>query len=178
VPARVDWISGNPHAEGDGRPDDDGEKTIYEIKPDQTVASGKIVKEEDGDFRFEGEFKIGNSYKTSEELTEADKQVLEDDFNKERNDLSTLYPGLGSLLLAGEQSNGAFPGCDNDADADNVTNAGDNCPTVFNPDQADSDGDRRGDVCDWNVYLPLLWQSAPGTGALRRILFPLPRGPG
>lgn len=136
------------------------------------------MKEEDGDFRFEGEFKIGNSYKKSEELTEADQQVLKDDFNKERSDLGKLYPGLGSLLLVGEQSNEAFPGCDNDADADNVTNAGDNCPTVFNPNQADGDGDGRGDACDWNVYLPLLRHDAPGTGALRPILVPIRRGPG
>ncbi|MCE9670187.1 lamin tail domain-containing protein [Myxococcus stipitatus] len=36
----------------------------------------------------------------------------------------------------------------NDTDDDGVINALDNCPAVANPDQADSDGDGRGDACD------------------------------
>ncbi|WP_254614758.1 lamin tail domain-containing protein [Myxococcus sp. CA056] len=36
----------------------------------------------------------------------------------------------------------------NDSDADGVINAVDNCPGVPNADQADADGDGRGDVCD------------------------------
>ena len=35
-----------------------------------------------------------------------------------------------------------------DADGDNVTDSRDNCPSTFNPDQADTDGDGIGDVCD------------------------------
>jgi hypothetical protein len=35
-----------------------------------------------------------------------------------------------------------------DADADGVPNAPDNCPNVFNPRQADFDGDSIGDACD------------------------------
>jgi thrombospondin type 3 repeat protein/beta-propeller repeat-containing protein len=35
-----------------------------------------------------------------------------------------------------------------DADGDGVPDASDNCPTVFNPDQANNDGDALGDVCD------------------------------
>jgi Thrombospondin type 3 repeat len=38
------------------------------------------------------------------------------------------------------------PGADQDHDG--VSNARDNCPTVSNPDQRDSDGDGIGDVCD------------------------------
>ena len=35
-----------------------------------------------------------------------------------------------------------------DFDSDGVPDVSDNCPAVFNPDQADSDGDTVGDVCD------------------------------
>lgn len=36
----------------------------------------------------------------------------------------------------------------NDSDGDGVANAADNCPSVFNNDQRDTDGDLQGDVCD------------------------------
>ena len=35
-----------------------------------------------------------------------------------------------------------------DSDGDNITDAGDNCPGVYNPDQSDNDTDGYGDVCD------------------------------
>jgi hypothetical protein len=35
-----------------------------------------------------------------------------------------------------------------DADGDQIEDGVDNCPTVYNPDQADSDGDGIGDACD------------------------------
>src|SRR5439155_3234534 len=34
-----------------------------------------------------------------------------------------------------------------DGDADGVADSADNCPTLYNPAQIDSDGDGRGDVC-------------------------------
>jgi hypothetical protein len=40
-----------------------------------------------------------------------------------------------------------FPGGD-DSDRDFVPDSYDNCPSVLNHDQADSDGDSRGDACD------------------------------
>ena len=39
-------------------------------------------------------------------------------------------------------------GAPDDADADGVTDASDNCPAHYNPDQVDCDGDAAGDVCE------------------------------
>ncbi len=50
-------------------------------------------------------------------------------------------------------------GWTNDSDGDGVPDASDNCPMVFNPDQADSNHDGFGDACDRSVVrLP---KSAP-----------------
>jgi hypothetical protein len=47
-------------------------------------------------------------------------------------------PGSDSLTIAAES----------DADGDGIPDARDNCPTVYNPTQADMDGDGLGDACD------------------------------
>lgn len=39
----------------------------------------------------------------------------------------------------------------NDYDCDGVTNQRDNCPTDYNPNQADKDQDKKGDVCDDDI---------------------------
>ena len=40
---------------------------------------------------------------------------------------------------------------DYDADNDGIPDSQDNCPDVSNPDQADSDGDGTGDICDLDI---------------------------
>jgi hypothetical protein len=59
-------------------------------------------------------------------------------------------PG-GLLFSPGVRNTGAiFGGCTipPDADGDGVPDGSDNCPAVFNPNQADCDGDGQGDACE------------------------------
>lgn len=72
-----------------------------------------------------------------------------------------------------------------DVDGDGVPDSLDNCPTVYNPTQADTDGDHVGDACDCAPSDPTLW-SAPGppgdlylTGrATTRVAWSAPSSPG
>lgn len=41
--------------------------------------------------------------------------------------------------------------CSSDTDQDGVAEQSDNCPTVANPDQTDTDGDGQGDACDSDI---------------------------
>ncbi len=43
-----------------------------------------------------------------------------------------------------------------DSDGDNITDAGDNCPGVYNPDQSDNDTDGYGDACDSSTAFAVL----------------------
>lgn len=148
MPTRIDNIVGNPHGAGDNVPTEDYTKTLVIILNDQTVAEGTIVKNKNGTFKYKGRFKIGDNVKNADlnELTDADKKILMDDLNAERAAVMAEYPGQLSFILP-PPPGAAFVKCDEDSDRDGVSNAQDNCHTVFNPDQADSVGDGVGDAC-------------------------------
>ncbi|MBT5657594.1 MAG: lamin tail domain-containing protein, partial [Phycisphaerae bacterium] len=71
------------------------------------------------------------------------------DFVPHNDDDSECYTGSSNMHSPGRQINGdVFPGeCAVDSDGDGVLDLFDNC-VLFNPDQADCDGNGIGDVCD------------------------------
>ncbi len=56
--------------------------------------------------------------------------------------------GCGIVCGVGYSCNSGLCLANPDTDGDGVVDSIDNCPSVPNPDQADADGDRFGDVCD------------------------------
>ena len=138
IPKKIDWISKNPHPEGDIAPDEDYQKRIIIIKDDQTVAKGKIIKHPTGEFTLSGEFQVGDEFKRARDLTEKERQkIITEIFEPEKKAVDDYYRKT-------EKSKS----CDMDADNDKVDNAGDNCPTVFNKDQSDFDEDGIGNLCE------------------------------
>lgn len=70
---------------------------------------------------------------------------------------NSLAPEVGGFVCPITQQEldslpqiGSNPGPNPDSDGDGVPNGNDNCPTVANPAQTDSDGDGIGDACDGN----------------------------
>jgi hypothetical protein len=68
--------------------------------------------------------------------------------------------GQGDLPLVDMGAYEYVPGPDTDCDRDGIPDTADNCPAHPNPDQADTDGDGRGDTCDITLYV-----NAQATGA-------------
>jgi hypothetical protein len=64
---------------------------------------------------------------------------------------------LGEYVQDFCDANPDDPDCQvQDLDNDGLKDHEDNCPLVYNPDQADADGDGVGDVCEHLVHLPLV----------------------
>jgi hypothetical protein len=61
---------------------------------------------------------------------------------------STSLCSTWCMLDGNEATCGDYEVCDPDPDGDGLYDSTDNCPLVYNPNQADCDGDWIGDVCD------------------------------
>lgn len=150
LPPRVDWISGNPVVNRANRlhPNEDYRKTIVDILEDQTVAIGTIRVKKGKTFAesdFVGKFKVGNQVKDGNALTADDKKIIEEDFKQEKSNLKREYPGV---LASASFPRDSTIKMNDDSDDDGITNAGDNCAIVSNPDQFDFNNDGIGDACD------------------------------
>jgi hypothetical protein len=73
------------------------------------------------------------------------------------------------------QTNGSSGGGCSDSDLDLICNVDDNCPSNYNPNQADADTDTIGDVCD---PCPNLWHVAPSCPDPAGLDLQLEAGPG
>ena len=114
----------------------DGSRTFYYHLSDTTVWGGKPV--------HQGEI-IGHSGNCNADSAHLHFQV---DRNQGGGWTSVPfyfdeYPGQ-QLYYPDMVTSGNYE----DSDGDGVPDITDNCPTVYNPDQADTDGDRIGDACD------------------------------
>ncbi|MFZ2806682.1 MAG: putative metal-binding motif-containing protein [Desulfosalsimonadaceae bacterium] len=80
-----------------------------------------------------------------------------DGYTENQGDLNdsdnSIYPNAEEICGDGidQDCNGSDLVCPEDGDDDGIADGVDNCPLLFNPDQADSDADGIGDVCDENV---------------------------
>jgi len=63
-----------------------------------------------------------------------------------QNDSGPLPPTDAPMMMIDGHPDGHVTATD--MDGDGVPDSSDNCPTVYNPDQANEDGDRFGDACD------------------------------
>ncbi|MEZ4268210.1 MAG: MopE-related protein [Myxococcota bacterium] len=66
-------------------------------------------------------------------------------------DASGSSDGVGGSDSAVGTPDGPGPTSPQDGDGDGVLNNVDNCPEIFNPNQADADGDFLGDACDPDI---------------------------
>jgi hypothetical protein len=152
LPTRIDNMCKNPSPTDD----EQGKKTIYSEKPDRSWVGGTITKHKNGTYSYSGTFKVGSQFKDAASLTDEDKRVLAADFARELRALIACY-------------NSPYPPveyvkCNEDADGDYVTNAGDNCCSDYNPDQLDSDYNGIGDACQAPTDVAVSSFTATGYG--------------
>ncbi len=112
----------------------------YVANPDQSDIDGDGVGDAcdddmDGDGIPNAEDNCPGVYNPSQKNTTG--SVLGDACNPDRQDACRNDPSA--------------PGCDDDEDLDGILDAFDNCPSVYNKDQLDTDGDGIGDACDQDM---------------------------
>ena len=129
----ITFTTSSPSVEdtdGDGMPD--AWEEFYGLNP--------AVDDADGDLDDDGLSNI-MEYKSG---TYPDNQDTDGDTYKDGND---AFP-LDSNEWADKDNDGIGDNSDPDNDNDEVDDADDNCPVIYNPEQEDIDEDTMGDACD------------------------------
>jgi hypothetical protein len=108
-PARIDWISRNPHESGDNYPFQDYKKTLVwtETKFNKTIVGRITMKHHIGppvaySFDFAGKFVVSSSErldgsKSAGDLTKDDEKELLKLFKKEKEDVDRANPRLPAI---------------------------------------------------------------------------------
>ncbi len=135
--------------------------TIYSYNSRDNVVKVKTDSDNDGQFESitENEYKYENgnmlrmksTYRNSETVVNVSRFYYEnpehDKFTKETIDLENDGTIDETLDFTYRECSADGSG-GNDSDGDGIDDKDDNCPDTPNPDQADTDGDGRGDACD------------------------------
>jgi hypothetical protein len=95
-------------------------------------------------------FTVSSTYAASDSIIELDTLGGSEPSG---SDIYASGKVTGSSTTAGSPGPHAFLEIAVDSDSDGVTDLSDNCPTVPNPSQADSDGDGVGDFCETPLSL-------------------------
>ncbi len=123
---------------------------------DQPVRAGDVIEALDPQHVRCGQFIVTDEGKYGYLACLRDDETTPEDDGADPGDVITFtINGLPAIASGPDDpiwiSNGDLLEVDlgvPDADGDGVFDGGDNCPLVSNPDQADTDGDGLGDLCD------------------------------
>jgi len=132
----------DPDTDGDGT--DDGTELEIGDRGDGEPTD-PLDPDSDGDGLCDGSATVDGVCEAGED---SDDDGIGDDDETDPNDEDTDDGGVDDGTEVLEHGTDPLVGEDDDSDRDGIPNVDDNCVTTPNPDQADSDDDGIGDVCD------------------------------